>query len=75
MYLDGTDKENLFNNVKTLLEIQNNKTLALKASVFFGGKFRRRKWFSLVDLCSCLLLLSFDWLILSSYLVNEIRLQ
>ena len=62
MYLDGTDKENFFNNVKTLLEIENNKTLALKASFFFGGKFRW-KWFSLVNFCSCLLLLSFDWLI------------
>ena len=36
-------KENLFNNVKKLLEIQNNKTRALKASVFLWREIQKEK--------------------------------
>ena len=43
MYLDGNDKENLFNNAKTLLEIQNNKTRALKASVCLWWEIQNEK--------------------------------
>ena len=64
-------KENLFNNVKKLLEIQNNKTRALKASVCLWREIQKEKVVLIVWLLwSCLLLLSFDWLILlSGYLV------
>ena len=43
MYLDGNDKENLFNNVKNLLEIQNNETRALKTSVFLKRGIQKEK--------------------------------
>ena len=36
-------KENLFNNVKKLLEIQNNKTRALKASVCLWREIQKEK--------------------------------
>ena len=36
-------KENLFNNVKKLLEIQNNKTCALKASVCLWREIQKEK--------------------------------
>ena len=43
MYLDGNDKENLFYNVKKLLEIQNNKTRALRTSVFLWREIQKEK--------------------------------
>ena len=36
-------KENLFKNVKKLLEIQNNKTRALRASVFLWREIQKEK--------------------------------
>ena len=64
MYLDGNDKEDLFNNVKKLLEIQNNKTLALKASVFLWREIQKEKdvligWLMLVFAVAVLWLANF----------------
>ena len=36
-------KENLFNNVKKFLEIQNNKTRALRTSVFLWREIQKEK--------------------------------